>query len=501
MATGGGGDSPLMDKGQGFSIREATIDDIQLAFKLNQLTSKQLVQFYLGEITRLNPFLKGVIEVNPDALDLAEKADYERKTKPPSVPLSKLHGIPILVKDNTATKDKLNTTAGSYALLGSVVPRDAGVVTKLREAGAIILGKASLSEWSNWRSNSAPSGWSARGGQGVNPYNFEETPSGSSSGSAISVAASLVAVALGTETDGSILSPCSYNSVVGIKPTVGLTSRAGVVPISPRQDTVGPICRTVSDAAYVLDVIAGSDNNDIATIETSKYIPEGGYAQFLKCDGLGGKRLGILRAFYDLEDDPFLTQIFEQHLNTLRNGNAILVDHLEIANLIDIVIGSDERTALSAEFKISLNTYLKGLVASPVRSLADVIAYNNKNSKVEKINEYGQDLLEESEKTNGIGPKELEVLSNLERLSRDGFEKLMTDKSLDALVTYSSTASSILAIGGFPGIIVPAGFHDTKKYPFGICFGGLKGSEPKLIEIAYAFEQATKIRKPPPVGS
>ncbi|KAL6270791.1 hypothetical protein ACE6H2_027702 [Prunus campanulata] len=492
---------PQTITGQGLSIREATIDDIQLAFKHNQLTSKQLVQFYLGEITRLNPFLKGVIEVNPDALDLAQKADYERKTKPPSVPLSKLHGIPILVKDNTATKDKLNTTAGSYALLGSVVPRDAGVVTKLRKAGAIILGKASLSEWSNWRSNSAPSGWSARGGQGVNPYNFEETPSGSSSGSAISVAASLVAVALGTETDGSILSPCSYNSVVGIKPTVGLTSRAGVVPISPRQDTVGPICRTVSDAAYVLDVIAGADNNDIATFETSKYIPEGGYAQFLKCDGLGGKRLGILRAFYDLEDDPFLTQIFEQHLNTLRNGDAILVDHLEIANLIDIVIGSDERTALSAEFKISLNTYLKDLVASPVRSLADVIAYNNKNSKVEKINEYGQDLLEESEKTNGIGPKELEVLSNLERLSRDGFEKLMTDKSLDALVTYSSTASSILAIGGFPGIIVPAGFHDTKKYPFGICFGGLKGSEPKLIEIAYAFEQATKIRKPPPVGS
>ncbi|BBG92432.1 Amidase family protein [Prunus dulcis] len=469
----------------------------------NQLTSRQLVQFYLGEITRLNPFLKGVIEVNPDALDLAEKADYERKTKPPSVPLSKLHGIPILVKDNTATKDKLNTTAGSYALLGSVVPRDAGVVTKLREAGAIILGKASLSEWSNWRSNSAPSGWNARGGQGVNPYNFEETPGGSSSGSAISVAASLVAVALGTETDGSILSPCSYNSVVGIKPTVGLTSRAGVVPISPRQDTVGPICRTVSDAAYVLDVIAGADNIDIATIETSKYIPEGGYAQFLKCDGLGGKRLGILRAFYDLEDDPFLTQIFEKHLNTLRNGGAILVDHLEIANLDKIVfdIVSDEQTALSAEFKISLNTYLKDLVASPVRSLADVIAYNNKNSKLEKINEYGQDLLEESEKTNGIGPKELEVLSNLERLSRDGFEKLMTDKSLDALVTYSSTASSILAIGGFPGIIVPAGFHDTEKYPFGICFGGLKGSEPKLIEIAYAFEQATKIRKPPPVGS
>ncbi|ONH92193.1 hypothetical protein PRUPE_8G161600 [Prunus persica] len=483
--------------GHGLSIKEATIDDLQLAFKHNKLTSRQLVQFYLGEISKLNPFLKGVIEVNPDALYLAEKADYKRKTKAPSVSLSKLHGIPILVKDNIATKDKLNTTAGSYALLGSVVPRDAGVVTKLRKAGAVILGKASLSEWSYWRSNDAPSGWSGRGGQGVNPYNFSTTPSGSSSGPAISAAANLATVTLGSETDGSILSPSSWNSVVGIKPTIGLTSRAGVVPISPRQDTVGPITRTVSDAAYVLDVIAGIDSNDLATSEASRYIPKGGYAQFLRPDGLRGKRIGIVRALFNFGSDASLTQTFEQHFNTLRKRGAVLVDNLEIAHFDEIYYNSSsEDIALSAEFKIYLNTYLKNLVASPVRSLADVIVFNNKNSKLEKVKEYGQGLLLKSEATNGIGNAEKAALVNLAKLSKNGFEKLVTKKRLDAVVAPSATVSTLLAIAGSPGVVVPAGY--TKDgVPFGISFGGLRGSEPKLIEIAYGFEQATKIRKPP----
>ncbi|XP_062019475.1 probable amidase At4g34880 [Rosa rugosa] len=326
------------------SLKEATIDDLQLAFKHNQLTSRQLVQYYLAQIRKLNPVLKGVLEVNPDALHLADKADYERRTKAPVSLLSKLHGIPILVKDNIATKDKMNTTAGSFALFGSVVPRDAGVVEKLRKAGAIILGKASLSEWSHFRSTKTPSGWSARGGYGLNPYTFSE-PCGSSSGSAISVAANLVAVSLGTETSGSILCPSSLNSVVGLKPTVGLTSRAGVVPISLRQDTVGPICRTVADAAYVLDAIAGIDHNDIATIETSKFIPKGGYAQFLRRDGLSGKRIGILGAFHDFGNDTSLAQTFEKHLNTLRKGGVVLVDNLEIANLTEIYSRSDEYAA------------------------------------------------------------------------------------------------------------------------------------------------------------
>ncbi|CAJ2677542.1 unnamed protein product [Trifolium pratense] len=475
-----------------FSIKEATIQDLQLAFKRNQLTSRQLVEFYLNQIKIQNPVLKGVLEVNPDALAHADRADHERRTKAPGS-LSGLHGIPILVKDNTATKDKLNTTAGSFALLGSVVPRDAGVVTKLREAGAIILGKATLSEWSHYRSNEAPNGWSARGGQGKNPYTLDE-PCGSSSGSAISVAANLVSVSLGTETDGSILCPSSFNSVVGIKPTVGLTSRAGVVPISPRQDTVGPICRTVSDAAYVLETIAGIDTYDNATIEASKYIPKGGYAQFLKKDGLRGKRLGVVRQFYEFGGDTLLDETFKLHLKTLRQRGAILVDNLKIDN--ELIGDQSEEIALNFEFKLSLNAYLKDLVTSPVKSLADVIAFNKKHPKLEKI-EYGQDLMLQAEKTNGIGKSEKQALLNMTRSSQNGFEKLMKRNKLDAVVTPFSSFSSILAIGGYPGVNVPAGYE--KGVPFGICFGGLKGSEPKLIEIAYSFEQATLIRKPPPL--
>ncbi|KAK7860746.1 putative amidase [Quercus suber] len=357
------------------SIKEATVHDIQLAFKQNQLTSRKLVELYLKQISRLNPVLKGVLELNPDALYQADKADHERKSKAPGS-LSPLHGIPILLKDNIATKDKLNSTAGSYALLGSVVPRDAG----------------------------------------VSPYTMGD-PCGSSSGSAISVAANMAAVSLGTETDGSILCPSSNNLVVGIKPTVGLTSRAGVIPISPRQDTVG-------------------------------------------------------------------------------KQGTILVDNLKLANIVEIYRSSDEGTALAAEFKIYINAYLKELVASPVRSLADLIAFNKKNSKLEMLEEYGQDQFVESEATNGIGNAEKAALANLAKLTREGFVKLMTKNKLDALVTPGSSVSYILAIGGFPGVIVPAGY-DSDGVPFGLSFGGLKGSEPKLIEIAYGFEQATKIRKPP----
>ncbi|KAK4401427.1 putative amidase [Sesamum angolense] len=461
------------------SVREATIQDLQTAFQQNQLTSRQLVEFYLNEIKRLNPILKGVIEVNPDALYLADKADQEKKAKLPGS-LSGLHGIPILLKDNISTKDKLNTTAGSLALFGSVVPRDAGVVTKLRKAGAIILGKASLSEWANFRSLTAPSGWSARGGQGktfyplmCNPYVLSADPCGSSSGSAISVASNMVAVSLGTETDGSIICPSGFNGVVGIKPTVGLTSRGGVIPISPRQDTVGPICRTVSDAVTVLDAIVGFDYNDAQTTRiASKYIPYGGYTQFLKANGLKGKRLGI--------------------------HGAILVDNLELAN-IDTILNSalsGEATALLAEFKISLNSYLKELTASPVRSLSEVIAFNQRFSNVEMIKEFGQENFLASEATNGIGAAEKKAIWNLTNLTRNGFEKLMIQNKLDALVTAGADVAPVLAIGGFPGISVPAAY-DGKGVPIGICFGGLRGSEPKLIEIAYGFEQATKSRKPP----
>ncbi|KAL5561146.1 hypothetical protein UlMin_030893 [Ulmus minor] len=462
------------------SLTEATIDELQLAFRLKKLTSRQL--------------LRGVIEVNPDALFLGEKADHERRIKAP-ISFSKLHGIPILVKDNIASKDKLNTTAGSFALLGSVVPRDAGVVAKLRKAGAIILGKASLSEWSYSRSNLAPPGWNGRAGQGVNPYNTLQTPCGSSSGSGISAAANLAAVTLGTETDGSILCPSSLNSVVGIKPTVGLTSRAGVVPITPRQDSVGPICRTVSDAAYVLDVIAGIDKYDSDTTAASKYIPKGGYAQFLRRNGLKGKRIGIVRfPFFEFGNFTSAAKTSRQHLNTLRKEGAVLIDNLEISNINEISSGLSEHIASTAEFKIALNKYLSELVTSPVRSLADVIDFNNKHPKL---------------KTKGFGNAEKAALAKLATLTEKGFVKLMTKYKLDALVALGGAnfpfpdVQQILAIGGFPGITIPAGyiagtgFINYDGLPFGIIFGGLRGSEPKLIEIAYAFEQATKVRKPP----
>ncbi|KAI7729139.1 hypothetical protein M8C21_020522 [Ambrosia artemisiifolia] len=484
-----------------FTIPEATIDDIQEAFKQNKLTSKELVEFYIERIRKLNPIYRAVIEVNPDAVYLAEKADQERKDKGPSWCYG-LHGIPILLKDNIATKDKLNTTAGSYALLNSVVPRDAGVVKKLREAGAIILGKASLTEWSAFRSIILPSGWNARAKQPLNPYGATIDPCGSSTGSAISVATNMVTVSLGTETGGSILCPSCNNSVVGIKPTVGLTSRAGVIPISPRQDTVGPMCRTVADAVYVLDAIVGFDMYDaVATRKASKYIPKSGYLKHLKVDGLKGKRLGIMRAYpyFGFANDTKTLNKFEKHFDILRQKGAILIENLEILNFNQIVSMFDSKfIALPAEFKLALNAYLKNLVASPVRSLSDAIAFNKKYSDLEKINEYPQDIFLIAEKTNGIGKLEKEALMNLTKASKYGFEKLMNDNKLDALVTPYSTASNLLAIGGYPGISVPAGY-DKNGGPYGICFGGLKGSEPTLIEIAYGFEQATNFRKPPTI--
>ncbi|RQO89451.1 hypothetical protein POPTR_004G169400v4 [Populus trichocarpa] len=392
----------------------------------------------------------------------------------------------------------MNNTAGTFALLGSVVPRDAGVVMKLRKAGAIIFGKASMTEWAAFRSLTLPNGFSPRGGQGKNPYNLSADPCGSSSGSAISVAANMVAVSLGTETDGSILCPSNANSVVGIKPTVGLTSRAGVITISPRQDTIGPLCRTVSDAVHVLDAIVGVDSNDNETKAASKYIPRGGYKQYLKPKGVKGKRLGIVRnPFLSFVSEPE-SQAFENHLQTLRQEGAVLLDNLEIANISTILnfAASGEATALLAEFKISLNAYLKELVSSQVRTLADIIAFNQQFADLEYLSEYGQGIFLGAQATDGIGNAENAALSNLAELTRNGFQKLMKDNKLDALVTPGSSVSPVLAIGGFPGINVPSGY-DNMGVPFGINFGGLKGTEPKLIHIAFGFEQATKIRKPP----
>ncbi|KAG0525136.1 hypothetical protein BDA96_06G029500 [Sorghum bicolor] len=484
-----------------FEFEEATLDAIHQGFKNGSLTSTALVQHYLSQISRLNPLLHAVIEVNPDALRQAAQADAERRrsSSGDAKIAGGLHGVPVLLKDNIATRDGLNTTAGSLALLGSVVRRDAGVVARLRRAGAVVLGKANMDEWANFRSAIGTGGWSPRGGQGKNPYVLSSPPCGSSTGPAIAAAANMAAVTLGTETDGSILCPSSLNSVVGIKPTVGLTSRAGVIPISPRQDTVGPICRTVADAVHVLDAIVGYDELDaVATRAASKYIPDGGYTQFLKVDGLEGKRIGVPNVFFDFPDGSVRQKVYHQHLDTLRNG-AVVIESLSIANL-DVILNatvSGELVALAAEFKIVLNAYLSSdLSRSPVASLAEIIAFNNAHPDEEMLKQFGQLIFLVSQNTSGIGSVEKAAIQQLDELTANGVEKTMRQHKLDAIVAPDSSLATVLAIGGLPGIAVPAGY-DEQGAPFGITFGGLKGYEPRLIEIAYAFEQATKARKPP----
>ncbi|TVU31294.1 hypothetical protein EJB05_22976, partial [Eragrostis curvula] len=504
-----------------FEVEEATIESIHRAFAAGDLTSRGLVELYLRRIASLDPALHAVIELDPDgALAAADRADSARLVWSGALP--PLHGIPVLLKDNIAVAGALNATAGSLAMVGSRAARDAGVVEQLRRAGAVILGTASLSEWCNFRGPGIPAGWSPRGGQGKNPYVPTATPCASSSGSAIAAAANLAAVTIGTETDGSIMCPSSFNSVVGIKPTVGLTSRAGVMIISPRMDTVGPITRTVSDAVHVLEAIVGYDPRDAeATRMASEYIPEGGYRKFLNIDGLRGKRLGILRKDFfhfpsgsvqekvfnehfdimrfwwiDILDDLFLTP--ESYDKTDRKMGAILVDGLEIPsmNVINDAKQSGERALMLAEFKLSLNSYLSELSASPVRSLSDIIEFNNKHPVEERMAEFGQDYLLQSEATNGIGPTEERAIAKLNKLCQKGLEKIMQDNQLDAIVAPGASAHSLLAIGGYPAITVPAGYA-ANGVPFAICFGGLKGSEPTLIEVASSFEQATRVRKPP----
>jgi len=486
------------DSAEGFSIEEATIPQIQQAFKAGKLTSRGLVEFYLGRIKELNPLLHAVIEVNPDALLLADRADTERLKAGGTIE-SALHGIPVLIKDNIASNDKLNTTAGSFALLGSKVARDAGVVSKLRKSGAIILGKANLSEWAHFRSSSAPSGWSARGCQAKNPYVLTADPSGSSTGSAVGVAANMAAVTLGTETDGSILCPSGANAVVGIKPTVGLTSRAGVIPISHHQDTVGPICRTVTDAVYLLDEIVGYDlRDDRASKSAAPFIPEGGYKQFLKPDGLHGKRLGIVRG-PDFSKSPGSSEAvsFEKHLSTLRQKEATLVENSVIDAILNADYVKDEDTILLYDFKHDLNIYLSELLESPVHTLADIIAFNELHPQEENILEYKQDLFLKAQKTSNFDAKAYtKALKRVQSITENGIDQVLKDYKLDALVTPGNNINGILAIAGYPGIIVPAGYNEL-GVPFGICFGGGRGSEPTLIEISYAFEHATKIRKIP----
>jgi amidase len=493
-----------------FNVEEATIVEMQAAMSSGQLTARQLVTMYIERIQSIDkqgPTIKAILEINPEVLEIAEALDQERRERGPRGPL---HGIPLLLKDNIATSDGMQTTAGSLALMGSRPPRDAFVAHKLREAGAIILGKTNLSEWANFRSTTSSSGWSGRGGQSLNPYVLDRSPIGSSSGSATAVAANLAAASLGTETDGSIISPAAANAVVGIKPTVGLTSRAGVIPIAHSQDTVGPIARTVTDAATLLGAITGFDPRDTATQESvGNYFTD--YTQFLDADGLHGARIGIARKAY-FDYSPKANAIMEKAIKQMRELGAIIIDNADIPTAQLISESDNEMTVLLFEFKANLNIYLTELTETPVHSLADIIEFNKVHAE-EELSYFGQEVMLKAQDTTTLNdPVYLTALSENRRLAREeGIDAIMDKHQLDALVMPSTSpawcidlvngdhatggSTQAAALAGYPAITVPAGF--TFELPVGITFIGRAFSEPSLIKLAYAFEQQTKVRRPP----
>jgi len=478
--------------------------------KGGKLTSTTLVKRYLRLISRIDragPRLNSIAEVNPDALEIARQLDYERSELGSRGPL---HGIPVVLKDSIATTDGMETTAGSLALLGSRPHVEAFVVRRLRRAGAIILGKANLSEWANFRSSNSSSGWSARGGQVRNPYVLDRTPCGSSSGSAVAVAANLTSVALGTETDGSIVCPSSINGVVGIKPTLGLVSRAGVIPVAHSQDTVGPIARTVADAAILLGAMVGVDKDDAATKSSAGRFHRD-YAKFLDRNGLKGARVGVPREGYFGYSDK-ADAIAERAIRRMAKLGANIIDPANIPTSKQMSSSEDEMTVLLYEFKDDLNRYLAGLKSSRVRSLKEVITFNEEH-KQKELKFFGQDLFLKAQKTTSLKDRKyIKALKNDHLLSRQkGIDFVMDKRRLDALVTPTMSpawaidlvdgdhalggSSQPAALAGYPAITVPAGF--AFGLPVGITFMGRAYSEPTLIRLAYAFEQATHHRTRP----
>ena len=491
-----------------FELEEMTIAELQEGMKAAKYTAREIAEKYLTRIAALDkrgPAVNSVIEVNPDALALAEASDKERKAKGARGPL---HGISMLIKDNIDTADKMMTTAGSLALVGSKVPKDSAVAQKLREAGAVILGKTNLSEWANIRSRHSTSGWSGRGGQTKNPYALDRNPCGSSSGSGAAAAANFCAAAIGTETDGSIVCPSSANGLVGIKPTVGLVSRSGIIPISHSQDGAGPMCRTVRDAAIVLGALTGVDSEDSATAE-SRGKSYTDYTQFLKADGLRGARIGVVRKTFGFMDA--VDKVMEAALDAMKKEGAILVDPVEIETAGKW--SDTELTIFMYELKADLNAYLArpGLSAQ-VKTLKDIIEFNEKNREKE-MPYFGQDFFLKAEEKGPLSSKEyVEALEKNHQLARkEGIDATMEKHNLDALVGptggpawltdlvdgdhFGGGSSGAAAVAGYPNITVPAGF--VFGMPVGISFFGRAWSEPVLIRLAYAFEQATKVRKPP----
>ena len=489
-------------------LEEATISDLQAAMKSGQETAASLTKKYLqriASIDRSGPALNAVIEINPEALAIARALDKERKAKGPR---GLLHGVPILLKDNLDTGDRMMTTAGSLALVGSLAPRDSFVAQKLRAAGAVILGKTNLSEWANFRSSRSTSGWSGRGGQTKNPYALDRNPSGSSSGSAVAVAANLCAAAIGTETDGSIVSPSSFNGIVGIKPTVGLVSRAGIIPIAQSQDTAGPMTRTVADAAILLSALVGTDPRDPST-EKSLGKSQADYAKFLDPRGLRGARIGVARKHFGLRAGA--DKVVEAAIETMKSCGAIIVDPADLPT--HGKFEDSEFEVMLYEFKAGLNAYLAGLgPRAPVRTLKEIIGFNERNKEKELLY-FGQDTFIKAEAKGPLSEKAyIDALKKNRLLSRDeGIDAVMNQHRLDALFAPTTGpahkmdllygdrdtggSSTPAAVAGYPSITVPAGH--VFGLPVGVSFFGRAYSEPTLLKLAFAFEQATKVRQPP----
>jgi amidase len=490
------------------TLQEWTISELQSMMTAGELTARHLVELYLeriGAIDRNGPKLNSVIETNPDALTIASSRDDERrhgKTRGP------LHGIPILIKDNIDTHDQMQTTAGSLALEGHIAPCDAFIVKKLRSAGAVILGKTNLSEWANMRGKRSVSGWSSRGGLTRNPYALDRSACGSSSGSSVAVAANLCSAAIGTETDGSLVCPSQTNGIVGIKPTLGLWSRSGIIPIAHSQDTAGPMARTVADVAILLGALTGVDERDPATRPGGKQAFKD-YTQFLDENGLKGARIGVARKM--VGTDRRIIKIFESCLDAMKQKGAAMVDPVDVPNFDKF--GKTEMEALYYEFKADLNKYLAGAKAN-VRTMAEVIKFNEENR--DRVMPYfGQEHMEiAQEKGSLLDKKYLNALVKNHRLTRkEGIDATMRKYKLDAIVVPSGgpawtidlvngdannwdmTSTSPAAVAGYPHITVPAGY--IFGLPVGISFFARAWQEPKLIKLTYAFEQATKVRKPP----
>ena len=495
-------------------VEETTIAALQDGMTTGEWTARSVTEAYLARIEQLNlrgPALRALLETNPDALAIADELDRERRAQGPRGPM---HGVPILLKDNIDTADRMTTTAGSLALSGWVPSEDSSVAARLRAAGAVLLGKANLSEWANFRSTRSSSGWSGRGGQCRNPYVLDRNPCGSSSGSGVGVSANLVAVAIGTETDGSVVCPASANGIVGIKPTVGLVSRAGVIPISHTQDTAGPMARTVRDAAIVLGVIAGVDPRDPATAqsETRGLVD---YTPFLEADGLRGMRIGVARRFLGFH--AAVDQVVETAIEAMGAAGAVGVDPVDLrpsgrpAALTSM--GAAETEVLLYEFKAGLNAYLamRGPDAE-VRSLADLIAFNERHA-ADEMPYFGQErLLAAEEKGPLSDPAYLAALAAARRLSgAEGIDRTMDGQQLDAIIAptggpawvtdlvngdhFGGGSSGYAAVAGYPNITVPAG--EVHGLPVGLSFFGRAWSEPTLIQIAYSFEQTTQARRVP----